>query len=82
MSKQKVAKVTISLPKNLLETADRLAQEWSTTRSGVVGQLLGKEEEAQVQALMTEGYQEMDEENRKEAEEALNVTGEVVLRNG
>lgn len=82
MSKKKVNKVTISLPQYLLEYADRLAKERATTRSGVVCQLLKKEETEEINALMAEGYKEMAEENLREAEEALNLTREVILRDG
>lgn len=82
MAQQKVAKVTISLPHELLEFADELARQRTTTRSGVITELLQKEEEAHLQALMAEGYQQMGQENRREAEEALRLTSEVVLRDG
>ena len=82
MAEQKVGKITISLPKYLVDLADRLARERSTTRSGVIGTLLKKEEEARTQALMAEGYRELGEENRVEAEEALPLTSEVMLRDG
>ena len=80
MSERTVAKVTISLPRGLLSLADKLAKERTTTRSGVIAELLEREEEARIRALMVEGYREMAEENRREAEEALNLTSEVVLR--
>lgn len=80
MREQKVAKVTISLPRNLLEVADRLARERSTTRSGVIAQLLEKEEEACIQALMEEGYREMAEENRRFAEEVFPLARETLLQ--
>ena len=82
MGEQKTAKITISLPKELLDFADHLAIEQSTSRSRVFARLLEKEEEARVQALMAKGYSEMGEENRREAEEALNLTNAVVLRDG
>ena len=82
MSNEKVTKVTISLPQHILEYADRLAKERATTRSGVVCQLLKKEETEEIHALMAEGYKEMAEENLREAEEALNLTREVILRDG
>ncbi|MBM3926369.1 MAG: CopG family transcriptional regulator [SAR202 cluster bacterium] len=69
MPESKAAKVAISLPKDLLEVADRLAKERSTTRSAVIVDLLKKEEEARIQALMEEGYREMAEENRRIANE-------------
>lgn len=81
MDQQRVAKVTISLPMSLLEYADRLAKEKSTTRSAVIAQLLEKEEEGSIRGLMAEGYREMAEENRRDAEAALSLTSEVMLRN-
>jgi metal-responsive CopG/Arc/MetJ family transcriptional regulator len=80
MSEQKVAKVTISLSKDLLDLADRLARERSTTRSGMIAELLEKEEKACIQALMEEGYREMADENRRLAEEAFPLASETVLR--
>lgn len=75
------AKITISLPRNLVEYADKLAQERSTTRSGVIAELLSKEEQARIHALMEEGYREMAEENRCLAEEALPLISESILWN-
>ena len=77
-----IAKITISLPKDLLEFSDRLARERSTSRSGVIAELLRDEVQAQLESLMADGYREMAEENRQEAEEALNLTSEVTLRDG
>lgn len=76
-----VERVTISLPKDSLALADRLAETWSTTRSGVVARLLQQAEEARVRALMEEGYIAMAAENLRDAEEALELTREVMLRN-
>jgi metal-responsive CopG/Arc/MetJ family transcriptional regulator len=81
MDDVRVSKITISLPPSLLKFADLLAREKSTSRSGTIAKLLEKEEEARTEALMAEGYLEMAEENLREAEEALNLTREVVLRN-
>jgi hypothetical protein len=47
----------------------------------VIAELLEKEEEARVQALMEEGYREMAEENRRLAEEAFPLVSEALLRN-
>ena len=82
MGQQKVAKITISLPRDLLEYADRLARERATTRSRVIARLLEKEEQAHIPGLMEEGYRQLAEENRGEAEEALNLTSQVMLLNG
>ena len=38
----------------------------------MIAELLKREEEVRIQELMAEGYKEMGEENRREAEEALN----------
>lgn len=81
MGDGRVSKVTISLPVSLLEFADLLAREKSTTRSGVIAELLRKEEEAKTQALMAEGYREMAEENRRMAEEEFPLASETVRRN-
>ena len=80
MSETKVAKITISLPRTLVEFADRLAEERGTSRSGAIAVLLKDEEEARTRAQMAEGYREMREENRTEAEEALDRTHEVTSR--
>ena len=82
MPERRAAKITISLPKDLLALADRLAEDRGISRSGVIAELLEKEERARIEALMAEGYREMGEENRREAEEAFNLTGEVALRDG
>ena len=79
MGEQRVAKVTISLPGELLDIADRLAKEHSTTRSGVIAELLKKEEKARIQTLMAEGYLETAEENRSLAEEAFPLVSEELL---
>ena len=75
-------RVTISLPADSLAFADRLAETWSTNRSGVVVRLLRLEEQARVRALMKEGYLEMASENRRDAEEALGAAREVMLGDG
>ena len=79
MYERRVAKITISLPKPLLHFADQLAHERSTTRSGVIAQLLEKEEKAVIEVLMAEGYREMADENRRLAEEAFPLATEMVL---
>ena len=80
MNIQKASKITISLPPVLLDVADRLAKERSTTRSGVIAELLKKEEKLAIQELMAQGYRKWGEENLLDAEEALGITGEVALR--
>ncbi|HLF07998.1 MAG TPA: CopG family transcriptional regulator [Dehalococcoidia bacterium] len=80
MSRRTVTKITISLPIPLLEVADRLAREQSTSRSGVIAQLLKKDEEERIQTLMEEGYREMAEESHQLAEQAFAAISELVGR--
>lgn len=75
------AKVTISLPHQLLEFADELAKERSVTRSEIIADLLYREEKALLHERMAEGYREMAEENLRMAEEAIELGSEVMLRN-
>ena len=78
MRERKIAKVTISIPQQLLSLADRLALERATSRSGLIAELLAKEEEAQIRALMEEGYREMAEEDRRLAEETFGLASEMI----
>ncbi len=80
MRTQRAAKVTISLPKDLLDIADRLAQEQAISRSEVIARLLEKEEETRIQRLMAEGYREMAEEDRRLAEAAFPMVSESLER--
>ena len=82
MATKEVKRVTISLPEDSLAVADRLAETWSTTRSGVVVRLLKQEEEARVQAFMKEGYLEFGSENRQDAEAAFGAIREVMTSDG
>ncbi len=63
-----------------MDFADRLARERATSRSEAIASVLEKESVAEVEALMAEGYREMAEEDLREAEEALPLMREVVLR--
>ena len=80
MKRQHVAKVTVSISKELLDFADNLAKEESISRSEVIAKLLKKEEKARIEALMAEGYREMSEENRREAEEFFPLVSETILK--
>ena len=80
MLNQNTARITISLPSHLVELAERMAAERSTNRSRVIADLLEQEETARTEQLMADGYRAMSEENLRDAEEALNITAEVVLR--
>lgn len=80
MAEPPVAKITISLRQDLVALADRLARERATSRSGVIAELLQKEARALAEALMEEGYREMAEENRRLAEEAFPLAGDLLAR--
>ena len=80
MARAKGRRISISLSRDLAELVNRLARERSTSRSEVIATLLRAEADANVQSLMAEGYRAMSEENRREAEGALNLTSEVALR--
>lgn len=82
MEARKAAKITISLPQNLLEWADCLAREQETNRSAVIANLLKKDEEERTRELMAEGYKEMGEENLKDAEESFGLASQVILKDG
>ncbi len=76
------ARTTISLPRELLEFADGLARERATSRSSMIAGLIRKEERRRTERLMAGGYREMSDENSGDAEEALNLARDVVLRDG
>jgi len=80
MEARKAVKITISLSKELLDFADQLAREWSTTRSGAIAGLLEREEQMRLHALMEEGYREMAEENRRLAEDAFPLASEMIIQ--
>lgn len=69
----KTAKLTISLPKNLISFADEIAHERKISRSKVVSQCLEEFAQKRTIKLMEEGYREMAEENRLLAEQFLPI---------
>lgn len=62
------AKIAISLPEKLLPFLDQLAQKWATTRSGALAELIRKAEQEEINAQLKEGYIEMAELHKKDAE--------------
>ncbi len=75
-------KVTISLPDDVLDPIDRLAGEQGMPRSAVIAGILKKRLQEAMEQEMKEGYLAMAKENLAFAEEALNLTSEVMLRDG
>ena len=82
MEGRRSAKITISLPEDVLEWADSLAREQGSNRSAVIAKLLKKDEEERTRELMAEGYKAMGEENLRDAEESLGLTSEIILQDG
>ncbi len=82
MEGRRSAKITISLPEDVLEWADSLAREQRSNRSAVIAKLLKKDEEERTRELTAEGYKAMGEENLRDAEESLGLTSEVMLQDG
>ena len=68
MREGKTTKVTITVPRNLLAVADRLADQRSTSRSGLIAQLLRKAEEDELEAAL-KADTEWQEENLRIAME-------------
>ncbi len=71
-------KVTISLPKEMVLFADKLAKEKKISRSKAIASCLEKEAKRRFHAEMQEGYRLMAEENLKMAELALEAQREVL----
>jgi len=79
MPYEKVTKVTISLPGELVELADAIAAERATSRSAVIAGLLKQYRAERLRADMAEGYRALAGENLHDAEQALPLTSPVVL---
>ena len=82
MEGRRSAKITISLPEDVLEWADSLAREQGSNRSAVIAKLLKKDEEERTRELMAEGYKAMGEENLRDVEESIGLISEVMLQDG
>ena len=66
-----VVKVTVSVPKDLVKMADKVAKERKTSRSKVVSSCLQELAKQRFQAELEEGYRAMaaDEQREKDAME-------------
>jgi len=71
-------KVTISLPKHILEAVDAVARERKAPRSSVIAQMLEKDIEGLEEREMIEGYCALAEENLAFAESVLPLAQEVL----
>ena len=73
-----VVKVTVSVPKDLVKMADKVAKERKTSRSKVVSSCLQELAKQRFQAELEEGYRAMAEEEKRLARETFEVQREVV----
>ena len=73
-----VAKLTISVPRDLISFADKVANERKISRSKVISSCLQEFAEQRRLAELEEGYKVMAEEHRRFAAVALALAHEVV----
>jgi len=71
-----VVKVTVSVPKDLVKMADKVAKERKTSRSKVVSSCLQELAKKRFEAELEEGYRAMaaDEQREKDALEWAEAT--------
>jgi metal-responsive CopG/Arc/MetJ family transcriptional regulator len=74
----RTAKLTVSLPQELILVADRIAKEKNISRSKVISDCLRDLAEKQKTAEMAEGYLKMAGEQKHFADMASRVTPEVL----
>ena len=73
-----VVKVTVSVPKELVKMADKVAKERKTSRSKVVSSCLQELAKQRFQVELEEGYRAMAEEEKRLARETFEAQREVV----
>jgi len=74
----RTAKLTISLPKELISFADELAREQKVSRSKIFSSCLSEMAEKYRAAEMAEGYKVMAEEQKQFAAKASEIENEVI----
>ena len=77
-----VRKITISLPNNLVEFADREAARLSTSRSRVIAQALSEIKAEEEEKLAAEGYQFYAQEASEFAVASAAVIAEALDHDG
>ncbi|GAB4444121.1 MAG: hypothetical protein Fur0044_40520 [Anaerolineae bacterium] len=70
-------KVTVSLPNDLIEFADRRATEQGISRSKLIANLLAEVKMSEEDTLAAEGYQFYAQEAREFAEASQQITAEI-----
>ncbi len=73
-----VAKLTISLPRDLILFADKLASEMRVSRSKVISSCLREFADRRLREQMEEGYKVMAKEHRRFADVAVSLAHEVL----
>jgi metal-responsive CopG/Arc/MetJ family transcriptional regulator len=73
-----VAKLTISMPRDLIALADEVASEKRTSRSKVIAACLQELAERRLRAEMEEGYKVMAKEQREFADMTFELQRRVV----
>ena len=73
-----VAKVTISLPRDMISFADKVANERKISRSKAISSCLQEVAEQRRLAELEEGYKAMAKENREFAKMAFELQRRVV----
>ena len=73
-----VAKLTISLPRDLIALTDEIAKEMKVSRSKVVSSCLQELAKKRLRAEMEEGYKPMAEEQRQFAQMSFELQHRVV----
>ena len=74
----RTAKLTVSLPRELISLADQIAKERKISRSKVVSACLQELAEKQRTAVMAEGYKAMAKEQRQFVAMASKIEHEVL----
>jgi len=74
----KTAKLTISLPEELIAFADQVAKEEKISRSKVFSMCLREAAKKRREAEMAEGYLAMAKEMKQFAADSINITHEVL----
>ena len=74
----RTAKLTISLPEELISFTDEVARKKRVSRSKVISACLRATAENYKVAEMKEGYQAMAKENKRFADTAIEIAHEVI----
>ncbi len=74
----RVEKMTVSVPRDLIELTSEIAKEKRISRSKVVSACLRELAERRLREKMEDGYKELAKENLTFANDAINIIHEVL----